>query len=632
MKKTSVLITLFTFASMLLPGCKATVTGRIYFDLEGGSFSDPSFSTMMLSGEAGTPVKIDIPNPVKEGYYFVGWREKSNNGYRDISRKLGDDGKFYYYYPYGNDTFYAYFEPLVTLSFDLGIGSEGKIVAPVLGSENFSNNKLNGYASKHIPSTDYLPTVDTSGLHLTFQYWYTEYPLVSRLDEKNTSHYTLDTSSQLGQYRFDRQFTDSMQFLIDSDVTLYASYELDPTVTVHTNIPGVEDYTFKAKNTAEKELTAMMKELFNINYAVASSNYHYTKGDTKYRFGGFYLDEDFNSPFGIQSPISTSDFDLYLKWDNRVVVTLDFNGGKFEGKSSLVLDKEYYAGDLLPSDLCEVYAPTKEGATFKGYTLNGASFSPLRTRLPKEDVTLFADYENYPILSLKYSYPQGFSKDKLSDITLSIPVGEKLTTTLNEFKLAVSDEELVATNFYVLDSENKEIDFIDTQMPDEDLNVYLKLNYKPLLKIVSYTNETTAYTLNSNIDSIEQYLENSVELKDLVGVEDDADVGSDTYFYEGIYFDTALTKETIFPLYEASSHVEKKTILLYRKMTKGITLTFVNEDNSHIGTLKVLPGGKFSRFKSRIDALLGSYTSLEIDSSPLGSTLPKVDSTVVVKR
>ena len=98
------------FLSTLLPACRAGVTGRIYFDLDGGVFTDESFSTEMLVGDAGTPVEIKIPDPVKEGYYFVGWREKNSDGsYRQISKKLTSDGTLSYFYPYGNDTFYAYF-------------------------------------------------------------------------------------------------------------------------------------------------------------------------------------------------------------------------------------------------------------------------------------------------------------------------------------------------------------------------------------------------------------------------------------------------------------------------------------------------------------------------------------------
>ena len=102
-------------ALSFLSSCSQGLTGRIYFDLNGGVFLDNSFSTNYLSGQSGTPVKVNIPDPYKEGYYFVGWREKTKEGsYREINKRRAEDGSAYYYYPYGSDTFYAYFEPLLS--------------------------------------------------------------------------------------------------------------------------------------------------------------------------------------------------------------------------------------------------------------------------------------------------------------------------------------------------------------------------------------------------------------------------------------------------------------------------------------------------------------------------------------
>jgi hypothetical protein len=102
--------------SLFLVGCKTTQKGRIYFVTNDGTITDKNFSTDYLEGVSGTPIKIELPKVVKTGYYFVGWREKDSQGnYRAITKLVAEDGSDYYYYPYGNDTLYAYFEPETTL-------------------------------------------------------------------------------------------------------------------------------------------------------------------------------------------------------------------------------------------------------------------------------------------------------------------------------------------------------------------------------------------------------------------------------------------------------------------------------------------------------------------------------------
>lgn len=655
MKKSSLVFSLLALSSMVLPSCSQSIAGTIYFELEGGEFLDESFSTSYLTGEAGKPVLIDIPDPVKEGYYFVGWREKKTDGsYRVINKRLSDNGNSYYYFPFGSDTFYAYFEPLVTIDFDLTLGAEGgNLIAPLYQSENFSDHTLNGYASKSIPSLDYLPTADATKQHLNFEYWYLKYPLKTSKDENHNKHFFLDTSAPEGIYQFDKAFKvdddddGSMEFLLDSHITLYAKWEADPSITVHFNMEGFDDYTFQAKGNASAELTSLMKEKFNIDYSVSANNYYYIHEgqDKKYRFQGFYLNDTFSEIFALDSSIGQVSFDLYLRWDKEISITFDYNGGELNGETSHRITSGYFGGDILGTDIASQYVPNKQYATFLSYQLNGETFSFDRDALPDEDVVFLATYDDYPTLNLRYDYPDGLDASlKKEDKEYRFALGEDISSALASFKGAITEESLQVGNFYTLDSSSDKSDFTLTSMPDSDCTVYLKVNYTPHVQIETYANLSSTYDLISQSDladnyssSYSFYFENNFSQADLTNTTDlIKDSSNNTYLFDGFYFDTALTNKVIFPLALHSSHTSIPELMLYRKMTKAIILTFKEESTSEIiGVLNVIPGSKTSDYIAEITSLCGSFTSLILDdglSSILGNTLPDSDCSILVRR
>jgi hypothetical protein len=90
----------------------------------------------------------------------------------------------------------------------------------------------------------------------------------------------------------------------------------------------------------------------------------------------------------LDSPIFDSNLDLYFRWKDAIVVTLDFAGGKAQEETSVVLDG-YYGGDTLPESVLTTYKPTKENATFETYTYNGKEFI--------FDATLLPDAGRHPV-------------------------------------------------------------------------------------------------------------------------------------------------------------------------------------------------------------------------------------------
>lgn len=624
------LLFLFSILSLnILPSCSTSLTGTIYFDLEGGYFADESFSTTYLTGTSNTPVLIDIPTPIKDGYFFVGWREKTKSGeYRSISKTLLDDGKTYYLYPYGEDTFYAYFEPLIKINFDLGEIDADNIIAPNLDSENFVNNCLNGYAAKSIVSLNYLPTVDTKDSHLTFQYWYIKYPLGITVDEKNDSHYFLDTSKEEGIYRFENQFRNGMEFLIE-DFTLYAYYTEDATITVNFNIENMEPYSFKAKDNIKEELTAIMKERFDIDYSLPSEYYYYEDNKHKYRFNGFYLDEACSKIFTLNATISDLSFSIYLDWDIAIDITLDLNGGKINDEEEIKISQEYYSSDYLSSEFLSKYTPTKENATFNNYLLNDEVFSFTSTKLPRENITLVANYTSYPILTLKYDLPASYTGNTYQDKTYYLKSGSDLTTYLNEFKSEINDDSLIIDDYYQI-SNGKLLRNQLSIMSNDDLTLYLVVNYKSTLTIKTYLKNEGNVTYYS--DKTLYFNNTSYSLADLNLNDKITDTEID-YLYEDIYLDVNFTQKAVFPLYLDSSHNEVNNLNLYVKMEKAVTLTFIEDSSSSIiGTIEVLPNSKVSSYLNEINNLLGSYSYLVYENKKISNYLPTVDATIRVVR
>lgn len=598
MIKKKIVLALMTGTAVLsLTGCQKYSKGTIYFALgKGETFptdfghnttwddsGNPTYS--FLTGQANTPVAVDIPDPSKENYYFVGWREKKASGaYTSIKKYIDDEGKSCYYYPYGSTTFYPLFEPLFKISFDLtdAKDSNGVLVDPKLttSSNSYVDGVLNGYSTMEIPSTDYLPTA--TGDHLSFQYWYTKYPLTSTTDADGITHYGLDTTSAEGTYQFSTSFgSNSMCFptSADSTLTLYAKWTEDPTVTIHFNLDGITDDSFLAwkdttnakYETLQKQIEGLMKKNLGTTFFDANSGkgpYYYqvdSNSDGTFeidkRFAGYYLDSDFKKQFNLTSSIGSTSIDLYLKWDSHVTVTLDYNGGKLNDKTTE--NFSYYEGDVLGTEFYNNHIPVKANASFTGWTNSGTAFNISTAVLSATDITLKANYDDYPTLNLVYSYPSSYPEaSKVANpASVQLKAGTSLTDKLATFRSGISDEQLYAGKF----TDQNNTDFTYFFMPNSDTTITLNLGYKLKLTFTYYSAASTSITGASDVikyvgldDLLNDSSDSLTSLKTLT-------IGTDTYTFAGFYSDAALTT-LAFPI-QGSSSATQPSKTIYVKMT-----------------------------------------------------------------
>ncbi len=512
------LITAFILPAITvgLYSCNQYLTGTIYFELNGGSFPE-SFGVTSLTGKAGDKIEVDIPDPTYDGYYFVGWYEKdANDEYRAIHTYLDDDGTEYYPYPYGNDTWYAYFEPLSTISFDLteGAGRNGTLIAPSLSSSDFDGNVLNGYVTKSIPSESYLPTASAD--YLYFDYWYTKYPLVSSEDENGMTHYTYDTTAEEGEYEFSLQFgTDGMSFPDIDGMTLYAAWTEYPTVTVHMGLDELDDFSFQIGigESVEDELVSSFYAATGLDLT-AEGNKCYPLATKEHRFGGFFLDEEYTQTFALEAEVFDQDIDLYVKWDLHINVILDYNGGELNGESSHEFYLEYYTGDYLGYELYNDYKPAKEYATFQYYTdlagnefnfENDALFYPT---IEGNTLYLVASYNEFPTVEISFQWPDGYSQDKIDsfmnnyaaayDSELRKAGGDDISDVFEDISQNIeeNDDTVCVARFETsYDGGTNWTTHVISTMPDDDCKMRAVIAYKMKITVISnYAEYRDAYS------------------------------------------------------------------------------------------------------------------------------------------
>ena len=660
------LLVSMTCLTMIAPlsSCGNKLMGKIIFDLNGGSFP-ADFNTMELVGPAGAKVEVDIPDPTKEGYEFVGWREKKEDGsYRIVSKQFDEtDGKYYFHYPYVEDTLYAYYEKLVTLSFDLteAASQNGILVEPEKNPESFKGQNLHGYVNKPI-STDALPTAKADGSHLTFEYWYTEYPLKAVQNENKETYYQLDVTQEKGVYKFDNTaFSEgNMVFprpLDQESFTLYAHWKKDPKITIHYNLDGVSDQSFQTKEVDfSQNLIAQIKRDLGIDFGAEATGYRYYPVETKeHRFAGFYTDPAFKNPISLNSSIMDNDMDIYLKWDDHINVVLDYAGGMVNGLTSETFS-DYYEGDILGTEFYDAHLPVKDSGDFLYFVDEKGGVFNFIHPLPDTDLLLTAVYDDYPILSLNYDYPDNFEGTRLENKSFVVKPGESIVSYLTDFEKVLelvqdTNNHLDATYFYSLDTQGKEIVNINTDMPMENFTLNLKIFYQWSFKVKTFANLSADgnYTEVPDLTYSQYFNMKDIVDYDSLGVDfmGEQTLDGATYLYNGLYLDEAskvpVTDKDFDTLGLAQlplavvndnqeSVVEKKFI---RRLTKAITLTF-KETGQEDKMMKIVPGSKLARYESAIQELLGNYTRLYVVEEGVQKNivtiLPKEDMVVYVER
>lgn len=574
MKLKKFLLIISLFLSFINTSCQQNTKGRVYFNLDGGNFSDPNFSVEYIEGISNTPIKLDIPEPIKEGYTFVGWKEKLENGtYKDVRKILYDDGNAYYFYPYGNSTLYAYYEPLMSIVFHLETeNNEGELIKPVLGNY-FYEDRLNGYTNLSINSLDYLPTAKSQ--YKTFEYWYLKKPLIKEETETST-RYVVDDLQDEGEYRFDTQFNlDTMAFPYSESkkIDLYAKWSDYPIITVNFSFTNIPVYQFQAKNeNIQSYLNDAVNERLNLDFSLTGPFYYY-KEDDVYRFAGYYLDASYKNQFLVSSSIIDKDLTIYLKWEKRVKVTLNYNGGNVDNK--LIDELYFYQNDILSDEILSRYVPKKENSEFSYFTLNDKKYD---SSIPlSDDIELIAVYDDYLELFLSYVYPFDV-EECLDDEHYFLKRNTDISSYLEEFKNKfINDDKnnlLTVDDFYLIDESNNKIT-LNNYFIEGIMQVYLRIVYKQKINVHLYTSD------KNHLSSSVHYLsKNEVINSDSYNLNNNYNQGDKVYIPSSYYYDSDFQRELKFPIVSQLKETDDNEMSIYIKMEEGIKLNFYDENNN----------------------------------------------------
>lgn len=629
-------------SASLLSSCQSTQMGTIKLVFDSNvSFVDSTYNSKELKGPSGTKIENGLPDVKQDGYYFVGWREKDSKGnYRAIS-KLKDENSdsSYYYYPYGTDVLYPYFEKEVKITFD--IGSNATLVAPATSTTGYDEGYVNfkGYTNKSISSTNLLPTAKKE--HSKFQYWYTTKKIIKENNEEGGGyHYTIDQSSANGIYQFDLAFgTDNMKFL-DSDFTLHAYWDDDPYVTINFGLDGVSDYRFQAYDEfIGDKIKEGIKSTLGVDYT-DDGLFYKTK-----KLAGLYLDKDYKKSTQLNIKVtSNEDITLYMRWVDKISVRLDFNGGTFNGNEDAFLDG-YYIEDTISKDVLDGYVPVKENATFTGWKLDGKQFIAGQTKLESDNIVLKAIYDDNPALSISYIYPLGYEGSLTGTVTHEIKVGQDFTSYITDMMDASLLEEgerflgvYQATNS-TQDSSLLSKDFVPVTsylMPHDKATYYISIGVDESVTMKNVidgvvSEGTTKRFSNSDTVSLSAFMDNP-----------EADDGAK--IFDGVYSNIACTDKinadrngTTYALTDREHKYYHSGSTIYRKMTTGVLLSFKTTEGADIGEAYFIPGKKVldnevkSRMKAKFPTL--EYTRFYEDASCSReiTTIPNVAKTIYVK-
>ena len=642
--------------SLFISSCtNLNPTGTINFVLEeGAAFADPSFSTNYIKGESNTIIVSGLPQAKKEGYYFVGWREYINGSYQFLQKRLITDssspffGQEVYLYPYGVTTLYTYFEPEETFVFDLNVGEEyePKIVPPVSPNRDFNaeNLTLYGYEKKEFASSNYLPTATC--LNKTFSYWAIEYKLIEQTDPNTKKvFYKVDEYSEKGEYNFLDFYKNAQSFSFPQisgekkSITLKAIWVDNSTVTVNLGLDDLQVSFFaQNKNIYTNIIETIENNLGQIEYGENKEIYI---RDREYKLIGCFLDSDYEEEFPVSSDIGEQSISLYLLWGKKINVTIDYNGGTLNGESSLSFIS--YGYDSLPSYIKDEY-PTKETTFFNHYLVNNEKINLFSFALPNDDVTLIAQYTSYPSLFINYFFPNNYSYDQsyYSNQEILLPSGSDISSYLNSFKDKVTSSsdylsKIIEGESYYYLSNNNEILFSSTLMPGRSLSIYLKIEYTSIINLITLIDEKN---IISNV-SLGHYKSNEVNMSIsslYPSLYDDILYNNNTYLYDGLYYDSSFSlKNNNETISGSSSFDEPPIINIYKKVTKGILLSFTGEYTS---SCYIIPGSTIQDNYSRLCNAL-NITSLDnlsfyIEETgtryKIDSILPSSDSTIIIER
>lgn len=312
--------------------------------------------------DEGTPASEPSPDPIRDGYDFVGWYDNAEG--------TGTAYDFSTAVTTNNFVLYAKWEETITYY---------SVIIDYQGSQSNVTLSIAEDATVDEPET---PTREG----YRFDGWY--------IDAAYTSAYTFST-------------------LVDSDFSLYAKWVEQITLTFNSNggstiddqvidintkattptAPTKADQTFGGwftdetlttpfdfDSTLSSNTTVYAKWVdtsadtytveFNLNYEGAPTiddqvivegavitNPEPTRDN--YRLVGWYTDQSLTTPFNVSTSI-TEDLTLYAKWVETVVLTLDYNYEGAVNPNPLTVDKDVA--------ISAVQVPSRTGYTFAGWS------------------------------------------------------------------------------------------------------------------------------------------------------------------------------------------------------------------------------------------------------------------------
>ncbi|MCB9498620.1 MAG: leucine-rich repeat protein [Bacillales bacterium] len=350
----------------------------ITYNLNGGTNSTSNPSSYVYNS-----LTINLSDPAKEGYTFLGWYSDGAFENHAPSILIGSQGNKTFYAKWGINQY--------TISFNSNGGSEVSSISGNYGSDVTApidpakeGYAFSGWYSDSDLSDSYtFSTIPSSSLTLYAKWSINEYTITYVLNEGtnnalNPSTYTvvsedIDLSDPVkAGYTFIGWYSDST---LENPVSSIASGSVgNKTLYAKWNI---NEYIISFNSNGGSHIADISG-----NYGTeVSSPADPTRAG--YTFFGWYSDSALTAAYTFSAIPSTDTF-LYAKWDiNQYTISFNTNGGS----SIADITMDYNSSVSLPSN------PTRDGYMFNGWS------KAIPSLMPSENVTIEAYWLKYTTIS-----------------------------------------------------------------------------------------------------------------------------------------------------------------------------------------------------------------------------------------
>ena len=340
-----------------LPVTKLTVI----FDVNAGNDAVQNEPDVVRVDE-GTSVSEPTPDPIRDGYDFVGWftnADGTGSAY-DFSSSITTNNFVLYAVWSETVTYYSVIldyqgsETNVTLTL-----AEGQTVDEPNDPSREGYRFAGWYIDEAFSSAyNFSTTVDTD--FSLYVKWVEQITLNfesnngSAIDSQVIDINTVASipvaptrvDYTFGGWFLDEQLSTPFDFdsSLSSDTTIYAKWvdSSAPTFTVqfdlnYINAPNIDDQTI-------------------VEGAIITQP---TTNRTGYRFAGWYTDQALTTSFSVSTPI-TADLILYAKWIETVILSIDYNYESAVNPGAITVDKD--------AAIAAIQNPSRTGYTFAGWS------------------------------------------------------------------------------------------------------------------------------------------------------------------------------------------------------------------------------------------------------------------------